>query len=323
MSVQALSAAFAVRGVSPSEKLTLLALCNFANERMECWPSQERLAEDTELGERTIWAALKSLEAKGLITRTRRTRVDGSRASDMITLNLEILPAKSAKPTRKSGEACSQDMQGLVAPVATLTTFEPSTEPSTKQDANASCVASGDATKAFQEWNDLARRLTLPTAKDLTPARRKAINARLATAGLDGWREALAAVEASPHCRGENDRGWRADLDFVASAAKFQKLREGSYGPPPAASGAPAKAATFDDPRVRASIVKAQDEDFARRWIDHYCRWEPDGRRLIARTSSVASRLQRDLAEWASANRVTIEVATANDEAEPQRERVA
>ena len=94
-------------------------------------------------------------------------------------------------------------------------------------------------------------------------------------------------------------------------------------GETPAASGAPAKAATFNDPRVRASIVKAQDEDFARRWIDHYCRWEPDGRRLIARTSSVASRLQRDLAEWASANRVTIEVATANDEAEPQRERVA
>jgi uncharacterized protein YdaU (DUF1376 family) len=83
-----------------------------------------------------------------------------------------------------------------------------------------------------------------------------------------------------------------------------------------APSTAPARQ-TFNAPAVRASIVKAQDEDFARRWIDHYCRWEPDGRRLIARTSSVASRLQRDLAEWASANRVTIDVATANDEAAP------
>jgi hypothetical protein len=33
----------------------------------------------------------------------------------------------------------------------------------------------------------------------------------------------------------------------------------------------------------------------------------------MARTSTVAGRLQRDLAEWASKHRVTIEVDPAND----------
>ena len=29
--------------------------------------------------------------------------------------------------------------------------------------------------------------------------------------------------------RGDNDRGWRADIDFVLQAASFTKLMEGSY----------------------------------------------------------------------------------------------
>lgn len=87
--------------------------------------------------------------------------------------------------------------------------------------------------EAFDEWNSLALRLRLPLAKTLSDTRRKQIKARLADAGLQGWREALAAVEASPLCRGENERGWTADLDFVCQPKSFNKLREGSYAAKP------------------------------------------------------------------------------------------
>jgi hypothetical protein len=140
LSVQALSCAFAMRGIGSSEKLVLLALANFCNDKFECWPSQERLAADTELGERTVWNALKGLEAKGILTRSRRTRQDGSRTSDRITLHFSLTitaepVADAAEPTRKICEAYPQDLQGLVAPVATLTTFEPSEEPSAKKES--------------------------------------------------------------------------------------------------------------------------------------------------------------------------------------------
>lgn len=85
--------------------------------------------------------------------------------------------------------------------------------------------------EAFDEWNATASRRRLPIAKSLTPARRRQIKARLAEGGIAGWREALSAVEASPLCRGENERGWRADLDFVCQPKSFAKLREGSYAP--------------------------------------------------------------------------------------------
>ena len=184
----------------------------------------------------------------------------------------------------------------------------------TRKDADASPVAGGDAATAFAEWNALAARLALPQAKDLTPARRKLINARLADAGLSGWREALAAVEASPHCRGENDRGWRADLDFVATASKFQKLREGSYGPVPSAAATAQPAATFDGPPdLRAAVVREKDEDYARRWLDHYCRWRQADRTLLARSEVVASTLRRDLGGYLRDRKINVEVAPAND----------
>lgn len=202
---------------------------------------------------------------------------------------------------------------------------EPRANYQKKEEATASLVAGGDVAKAFADWNALAGRLALPEAKALTPARRKAINARLAADGLAGWREALAAVEASPHCRGENDRGWRADIDFVANPTKFQKLREGSYGPVPSAPGSADPAPpTFDAPKVRASIVHATDEDFARSFLDHYCRWDQETRTIEASRPAVVAALTRKLAGWAERNSVTISVASANDGAgQAERERAA
>jgi uncharacterized protein YdaU (DUF1376 family) len=85
--------------------------------------------------------------------------------------------------------------------------------------------------EAFDEWNATANRRRLPVAKSLTASRRKQIKARLAEGGMAGWREALSAVESSPLCLGDNERGWRADLDFICQPKSFAKLREGSYAP--------------------------------------------------------------------------------------------
>lgn len=76
---------------------------------------------------------------------------------------------------------------------------------------------------------------------------------------------------------------------------------------------ASAPASTFDAPAVRASIVKATDEDFARRYVDHYCRWVSASRRLEAKTPAVVAALTGKLSAWATQNRVTIALMSAND----------
>lgn len=87
MSVQAMGWAFKVRTGSNVLKSVLVAVSNYADEDGICWPSQARLARDTELSDRTVREALLRLEKMGLIERTRRTNEDGYRASDRIRLN--------------------------------------------------------------------------------------------------------------------------------------------------------------------------------------------------------------------------------------------
>lgn len=45
----------------------------------------------------------------------------------------------------------------------------------------------------------------------------------------DQWRAYCRKVAASPHLRGENDREWRADLDWVLKPENVSKIQEGRY----------------------------------------------------------------------------------------------
>lgn len=156
MSIQAVSAALKTRGLVPSDKLLLLALANYADDKMKCWPSHRTLADDTGLSQRTILTAFKRLEDAGLLTRAERKRSDGSRASDIVALSLggemvaprgEMVAPGVGKSLRGGGE--------MVAP---LTTFEPSLEPS-EEPSPAEPVARRAPTKAevAEVWTSCPR----------------------------------------------------------------------------------------------------------------------------------------------------------------------
>lgn len=98
-------------------------------------------------------------------------------------------------------------------------------------------VSSDEVRTAFAEWNDLAKRVGLPTARDFTDDRRKKIASRLRAVGLDGWRSVLATIEASEFCRGGGERGWRISLDDLFQNRTWNKLRDGGYGSVKPAAG--------------------------------------------------------------------------------------
>lgn len=132
MSVQAITAAFAVQGVSPSEKLVLLALANFADGDNRCWPSQARLAHDTGLTDRQIRRVFVSLIEAGLMNKAHRRRADGYRASDMITLTISPDKKSTKEKPYRTFEADLTGHLEQFSPdtVSDLTTLEPSVEPS-------------------------------------------------------------------------------------------------------------------------------------------------------------------------------------------------
>lgn len=168
MSVQALTQAIAIRGVTSSEKLLLMVLSNYANEKMQCWPSHRRLAEDACLSERTILTLMRGLEDRKIISRIQRRRDDGSRGTDVITLNLggeatsprgeHIAP--SGEIDRKGVGKLLRDGGEVASP---LTTFEPSSEPSVDEPV----VVAASATPAKRRLR-LVPEAWAPSAKVLS-----------------------------------------------------------------------------------------------------------------------------------------------------------
>jgi hypothetical protein len=187
---------------------------------------------------------LSELEGAGVCSRTpggvlfSRKMVRESRISEEQRQRAESRwSATRAEKVEQSKFGNAETDTGLM-PISKIP--EPELEPERISDANASSVISAlpkptgpepdEIKSAFDEWNLIAQRLGLPTARKLDAARRKAIRCRLVDGGLDAWREALSAVELSRYCRGDNDRGWRADLDFVCQPKSWRRLLEGSYG---------------------------------------------------------------------------------------------
>lgn len=158
MSITAVAWAIKLTVGSPSLKATLIAIANYADESGRSWPSQKRLAADTELSARTIRTSLFELEQKGIITRTERVRDDGSRASDMIKLNRQWgETVAGGTETIAGGEeivsgGTRQELPGEGATVAGL--YEPSLEPSvgTVKEKDIRAVAKATRTSFDDFW---------------------------------------------------------------------------------------------------------------------------------------------------------------------------
>lgn len=74
MSLDATRWAWQQKGLSPSEKLILLALADRCGADDTAYPSYQTLVDDTGLDRKTIWSALRRLEEAGIISDTGERR---------------------------------------------------------------------------------------------------------------------------------------------------------------------------------------------------------------------------------------------------------
>lgn len=83
--------------------------------------------------------------------------------------------------------------------------------------------------RAIEVFSDQASQAGLPVPRKVTADRRRKVEARIREHGEEAWAEACRRMASSAFCRGENDRGWRADLDFLCQPKSFNGLLEGKY----------------------------------------------------------------------------------------------
>ncbi|MBU8540214.1 YdaU family protein [Falsiroseomonas tokyonensis] len=83
-------------------------------------------------------------------------------------------------------------------------------------------------------WNEMAAGAGLPQCSELTAKRQASMRARIAERWkkdpLGKWRAYCQAIAAAPFLRGENDRSWRANIDWALRPGSPVAVAEGKYG---------------------------------------------------------------------------------------------
>jgi len=86
--------------------------------------------------------------------------------------------------------------------------------------------------EVLELWNEVCGD-TLPKCQKLAPKRLDQVRARLREAGrtAEWWRAYFARIADYRFCRGENDRGWKATLDWATKSEDVvTRVLEGTYG---------------------------------------------------------------------------------------------
>ena len=80
----------------------------------------------------------------------------------------------------------------------------------------------------FDYWNQLTEKSGLPKASKLTKDRDNKLKARISDHGADIF-IGIENIHTSSFCNGSNDRGWRANFDFLLKPGSLNKAIEGAY----------------------------------------------------------------------------------------------
>lgn len=79
----------------------------------------------------------------------------------------------------------------------------------------------------IDRWREFPQ---LPAVRVISAGRKRAISARMRDPFFrDNFSEAIERIAKSDFCTGVNDRGWRADFDFLLRPETIVKVMEGKY----------------------------------------------------------------------------------------------
>lgn len=104
-------------------------------------------------------------------------------------------------------------------------------EPAAAPPPSSSEASPEQTPDALREvWNAEAHP-DLPRWIETPPKRAQVAQTRLRERPLDAWRNVIRRINGSPFLRGENERGWRADPDWLLKSGTAAKVLEGKYDP--------------------------------------------------------------------------------------------
>lgn len=287
MSYRATAAALAVKAPSASAKLVLAVLASYADEAGVCWPSQGRVAADSQLGLRTVRDAYRALEGAGLIASQARRRANGSRSTALV--RLMFLERSGEAERRKApgpGQGAPEDAAVGAGPEpVTEPAIEPPTEPVARGlPKNVFGEDEVDETRFEQAW------AAWPEAGRETSSRREAHAAWAAEVRAGGEpRDMAAAARAYASAPGRWGRSG-APMSFhnFYARGRWEEFRPALNAPGRMASPAATGAGGFEGPDEVASALRGRLGVAGFISWTAGMTWREDRRTLVARTATAA-----------------------------------
>jgi Helix-turn-helix domain len=236
------------------DKFVLIFLARLANHAGgSLYPSAKGIAKAIGACPRAVQNAMYRLIGAGYLERTVEANQPGGKRTNEYKLVVDRLPVleEPAHDMRGSDNVIhlepTHDMRGTHAPDA----WNPINE-SKKEEAYASvgtpekpAMPTLEVRQAVEIWNRIVGAVGCPTVRlPLSDKRAKALKARLRELGgdLDAWAAVCRKVAQSPFCRGDGERGWKADIDFACRPGNPSRLLEGSFDRAPARPKQPVRA---------------------------------------------------------------------------------
>jgi hypothetical protein len=134
---------------------------------------------------------------------------------------------------RRTGDNNAGNRRGTGEKPAPKTQTQTQTQIEEETTLSESSVDEGEKPADLRSlWNAEADP-RLPRWRELTPKRSQQAAARLREHPLAEWRIILDRINASPFCLGQNDRGWKADVEFFLRPDTATRVLEGKYDPKP------------------------------------------------------------------------------------------
>lgn len=165
-----------------------------------CTASNKYFAEFCGVGEATITRSIQKLIDKGYI--------------EVVSFDGRHRVIKMIKQTHQNDEAESSK---CVA-----------NNIDNKQTNNISISKDIDIEWFMQKYHEIC--VSFPKVKSLTDKRKKAIKKILKSYSKDDILDVFEKAESSDFLKGNNDRGWKANIDFMLREDKFVNILEGQYG---------------------------------------------------------------------------------------------
>lgn len=232
---------------STAQKMVLLKLADNANDKGECFPSYETIARHCEISRQSAINHIKSLCKKGFVRKVTR-KTDKGHTSNLYILDLEAKSLDEGSQNSVPEVVKEFDHGSQTVGLGGSQKFLPRTSQSFNQSINPKKISSDDSKPAkqisvnrqtkipyqeiMQAFNESAGD-RLPNAESLNDKRKRAISKFLKELKEPTVESAKNYFDyfmetASAWYFGENNRGWRANFDYLLRPETVLKTREGA-----------------------------------------------------------------------------------------------